>query len=169
MCQVPAVAAFVIALLPAAALAQVEPVSGPVSADDLTPYAWTYTIVAPGVAKANYLEVLEGFLEADGDPFGGVGAKSQLAAQFDRLDQDTAHDTVVNDKNGHTWVVSAPTAAAEGEPHGLFVFISPKGTVKLAGMAHSCPAMADIRRDLAGTRHLIPETEGAGSQETVVS
>ena len=73
MCQVPAVAAFAIALLPAAALAQVEPVSGPVSADDLTPYAGTYTIVAPGVAKANYLAVLEGFLEADGDPIGGVG------------------------------------------------------------------------------------------------
>ena len=39
--------AFAVALLPAAALAQVEPVSGPVSADDLTPYAGTYTIVAP--------------------------------------------------------------------------------------------------------------------------
>ena len=133
MCQVPAVAALAIALLPAAALAQVEPVSGPVSADDLTPYAGTYTIVAPGVAKANYLAVLEGFLEADGDPIGGVGARNQLAAQFDRLDQDTAHDTVVNDKNGHSWVVSAPTAAAEGEPHGLFVFISPRNQGSIPG------------------------------------
>ena len=43
------------------------------------------------------------------------------------------------------------------------------GTVKLAGMAHNCPAMAHIRRDSAGTRHLIPETERAGSQETAVS
>jgi pimeloyl-ACP methyl ester carboxylesterase len=82
--------------------------------------------VAPGVAKANYLSVLERLLEADGDSFGGVGVTNQLAAQFDRLDQATAHETVVNDKNGHTWVVRAPTAAAEGEPHGLFVFISPR-------------------------------------------
>ena len=42
-------------------------------------------------------------------------------------------------------------------------------TVKLAGMAHNCPAMAHIRRDSAGPRHLIPETERAGSQETAVS
>ena len=33
--------------------------------------------------------------------------------------------TVVNDENGHSWVVHAPAAAAEGRPHGLFVFISP--------------------------------------------
>ena len=45
----------------------------------------------------------------------------------------------------------------------------PPGTVKLAGMAHNCPAMVDIRWDSAGTGHLIPETERAGSQETVVS
>ena len=51
----------------------------------------------------------------------------------------------------------------------IFTNTSSRGTVKLAGMPISCPAMADIRRDLAGTRHFIPETEGAGSQETVVS
>ncbi len=43
------------------------------------------------------------------------------------------------------------------------------GTVNLAGMADNCPAMADIRWHSAGTRHLIPETERAGSQEAVVS
>ena len=47
--------------------------------------------------------------------------------------------------------------------------IAELGTVKLAGMADNCPAMADIRWDSGGTRHLIPETERAGSQETVVS
>ena len=36
-------------------------------------------------------------------------------------------------------------------------------------MAHNCPAMADIRWDSVGTGHLIPETERAGPQETVVS
>ena len=133
MYQVPSVAVIAIVLLPAPALAQVVPGSGPVSADDLTPYAGTYTIEAHGVAKANYLVVLDGLLEADGDPIGDVGAKDQLAAQFDRLDQDTAHDTVVNDRNGHTWVVSAPTAAAEGEPHGLFVFISPRDRGSIPG------------------------------------
>jgi len=39
----------------------------------------------------------------------------------------------------------------------------------LAGMAHNCPTVADIRRDSGGTRHLIPETERAGPQETVVT
>ena len=38
MCHVPTVAAFAIALLPVPVLAQVEPASGPVPADDLTPY-----------------------------------------------------------------------------------------------------------------------------------
>ena len=38
----------------------------PVPADDLTPYAGTYAIAAPGVAKANYMAVLEGHLQADG-------------------------------------------------------------------------------------------------------
>ncbi len=133
MFQVAAVAAFAVALLPAPVLAQVEPAPGPVSADDLTPYKGTYTIAAPGVAKANYMEVLEGFLEAAGDPFGGGSARNQLAAELDRLDQDTAHDTVVNDRNGHTWVVGAPTAAAAGEPHGLFVFISPRDQGSIPG------------------------------------
>ena len=36
-------------------------------------------------------------------------------------------------------------------------------------MADNCPAMVDICWDSVGTRHLIPETERAGSQETVVS
>ena len=98
----------------------------PVPADDLTPYAGTYAIAAPGVAKANYMAVLEGHLQADGDPFGSRGdARDRLAAELARL-EDNPHDTVVNNRNGHTWAVSAPTAAAEGEPHGLFVFISPR-------------------------------------------
>ncbi len=42
-------------------------------------------------------------------------------------------------------------------------------TVKLTGMAHDCAAMTDMARRSAGTRHLIPETERAGSQQTVVS
>ena len=39
----------------------------------------------------------------------------------------------------------------------------------MAGMAHNCSAMADIRWDSAGIGHLIPETERAGPQETGVS
>ena len=133
MFHVPTVAAFAIALLPVPALAQVEPASSPLPADDLTPYAGTYTIAAPGVAKANYLEVLEAHLQADGDPFGSRdGEKNRLAAEIDRL-EDNPHDTVVNNRNGHTWVVSAPTAAAEGEPHGLFVFISPRDQGSVPG------------------------------------
>jgi pimeloyl-ACP methyl ester carboxylesterase len=97
-----------------------------VSADDLTPYAGTYTISARGVAKANYVEVLEGHLEADGDPFGSPGdARKRLAAELNRL-EGNQHDTVVNNRNGHTWVVSAPTGASDGETYGLFVFISPR-------------------------------------------
>ena len=126
MSHVPTATAFAIALLPVPVLSQVEPASGPVPADDLMPYAGTYTIAARGVAKANYMEVLEGHLQADGDPFGSRGdARNRLAAELDRL-EDNPHDTVVNNRNGHTWVISAPTAAAEGVPHGLFVFISPR-------------------------------------------
>ena len=132
MRHAPTIAAFAIALLPVLVRAQVEPPSEPVPADDLTPYMGTYTIAAAGVAKANYIEVLEGHLEADGDPFGGNGAKNRLAAELDRLENNT-HDTIVNGKNGHTWVVSAPTAAAEGEPHGLFVFISPRDQGSVPG------------------------------------
>ena len=132
MFHVSTVAAFAIALLPVPVLAQIEPASSSVPADDLTPYAGTYTIAAPGVAKANYLEVLERHLRADGDPFGSGDAKSRLGADIDRL-EDSPHDTVVNSRNGHTWVVSAPTAAAEGEPHGLFVFISPKDEGSVPG------------------------------------
>ena len=47
MCHVPTVASFAIALLPAPVLAQVEPSSAPVPADDLTPYVGAYTIAAP--------------------------------------------------------------------------------------------------------------------------
>ena len=132
MCHVPPVAAFAIALLPVPILAQVESASGPVPADDLTPYAGTYTIAAPGVAKANYLEVLEGHLQADGNPFGSGDTKSRLEAEINRL-ENNPHDTVVNNRNGHTWVVSTPAAAAEGEPHGLFVFISPRDQGSVPG------------------------------------
>ena len=126
MFHVPTVTAVAIALLPVSVLAQLEPASESVPAEDLTPYAGTYTVAARGVAKANYMEVLEGHLQAEGDPFGSSGdARNRLAAEFDRL-KDNPYDTVVNNRNGHTWVVSAPTSAAEGEPHGLFVFISPR-------------------------------------------
>ena len=131
MSHISTVTAFAIALLPAPALAQLEPASGPVPTEDLTPYAGTYTIVSPGVAKTNYMDVLKGHLQADGNPFGSRDdARNRLASELDRLEANP-HDTVVNNRNGHTWVVSAPTAAAEGEPHGLFVFISPRdqGTV----------------------------------------
>ena len=126
MTHVPIVTAFVVALVSAPVLAQVEPGSGSVPADDLTPYAGTYTLAAPGVSKPNYMEVLEAHLQADGDPFGShPDARSRLATELERLEENP-HDTVVNSRSGHTWVVSAPTAAAEGELHGLFVFISPR-------------------------------------------
>jgi predicted esterase len=126
MFNVPTVAAFAIALLPAPILAQIESASEPVRADDLTPYAGTYTIASPGVTKTNYMKVLERHFEADDSAFGSrEDARDRLMAELARL-EDTPHDTVVNNRNGHTWAVSAPTAAAEGEPHGLFVFISPR-------------------------------------------
>lgn len=119
------VMAFVVALLSAPVLAQVERASGPVQADDLTPYAGTYTIEASGVAKATYLEVMEGYLRSTGVAFTDAQRKEQFRAQYDRIESDATMTTVVNDENGHSWVVHAPAAAAEGRPHGLFVFISP--------------------------------------------
>ena len=119
-------AVLAVALLPAHVLGQVAPPSAPVPADDLTPYAGTYTISASGVAKATYLDVLQGHLQADGDPFGArADARNRLSGEIERLEANR-HDTVVNNRNGHTWVVNAPAAAADGEPHGLFVFISPR-------------------------------------------
>ena len=76
------------------------------------------------MAKANYLEVMEGYLRGTGVAFTNAERKEQFRAQYDRLENDAAI-TITNDENGHTWVVHAPTAAAEGRPHGLFVFISP--------------------------------------------
>ena len=118
------VTALVVTLLSVPVRAQVEQASGPVQPDDLTPYAGTYTIEASGVAKANYLEVMEGYLRGTGVAFTNAERKEQFRSQYDRLKNDAAI-TITNDENGHTWVVHAPTAAAEGRPHGLFVFISP--------------------------------------------
>ena len=117
-----------VALLSVPVLAQVEHASGPVQADDLTPYAGTYTIETPGVAKANYLEVMAGYLRGSGVAFSNAERKEQFRAQYDRIENDATMATVVSDENGHSWLVHAPTAAAEGRPHGLFVFISPRGS-----------------------------------------
>ena len=46
---------------------------------------------------------------------------------------------------------------------------APKGIVKLPIRARFSPWALSARAPLAGTRQLIPETERAGSQETVVS
>ncbi len=119
------VTTFVVALLSVLVVAQVEHAAGPVQPADLTPYAGTYTIEASGVAKATYLEVMEGYLRGTGVAFTDAERKDQFRAQYDRIENDATITTVVNDENGQSWVVHAPTAAAEGRPHGLFVFISP--------------------------------------------
>ena len=103
-----------VALLPAHVLGQVAPPSAPVPADDLAPYAGTYTISTAGVAKATYLDVLQGHLQADGDPFGArADARNRLSGEIERLEANR-HDTVVHNRDGHPWVVNAPPAAADG-------------------------------------------------------